>query len=186
MSYDTLTRILHGLVADFPKLGLVEIGGWDFKFHQENLPVRYLPDLCRKMSAWTLSTISLNPYLSMPRLTLSPLGNGTYHIEAVIQNNGFLPTYTSQKALERQAVRPIEVELSLQAGVTLVSGKQKQQIAHLEGRSNKISILWSSPSPTDNRTSLEWVVSGPEAAQLELIVRAQRAGTLRSSIVLGE
>lgn len=171
---------------EHPQLGLVEIGGWDSKFHQENLPVRYLPDLCQKMSAWTLSTISLNPYLSMPRLTVNARGDGTYHIGVVIQNNGFLPTYTSQKALERRLVRPIEVELSLPPGVTLVSGKQKQEIGHLEGRSNKISILWRSPSPTDNRTYLEWVVSGPEAAQLELTVRTQRAGTLRCSIVLAE
>lgn len=83
-------------------------------------------------------------------------------------------------------MRPIEVELNLPAGVTLVSGKQKQEIGHLEGRSNKISILWNSPSPTDNRTSLEWVVSSPQAAQLELTVRSQRAGTLRRSIVLTE
>lgn len=171
---------------EHPQLGLVEIGGWDSKFHQENLPVRYLPDLCQKMSAWTLSTISLNPYLSTPRLAVSARGDGTYHIGVVIQNNGFLPTYTSQKALERRLVRPIEVELSLPAGVTLVSGKQKQEIGHLEGRSNKISTRWRSPSPTDNRTYLEWVVSGSEAAQLELTVRTQRAGTLRRSIVLVE
>jgi murein tripeptide amidase MpaA len=169
---------------EHPQLGQVEIGGWDFKFHQENLPVRYLPELCQKMSTWTLSTISLNPYLSAPKLTVHSRGGGTYHIAVVIQNNGFLPTYTSQKALERQAVRPIEVELTLPEGITLVSGKQKQEIGHLEGRSNKISILWSSPSPTDNRTQLEWVVSGPEHAQCELIVRAVRAGTLRRSIVL--
>ncbi len=171
---------------EHPQLGPVEIGGWDSKFHQQNLPVRYLPDLCQKMSAWTLSTISLNPYLSTPRLTVSARGDGSYHIGVVIQNNGFLPTYTSQKALERQLVRPIEVELSLPAGVTLVSGKQKQEIGHLEGRSNKISILWRSPSPTDNRTYLEWIVSGPEAAQLELTVRSQRAGTLRRSLVLAD
>lgn len=29
---------------EHPQLGLVEIGGWDSKFHQENLPVRYLPE----------------------------------------------------------------------------------------------------------------------------------------------
>ncbi len=46
---------------DHPQLGPVEIGGGDFKFHQENLPVGYLPDLCQKISAWTLATISLNP-----------------------------------------------------------------------------------------------------------------------------
>jgi hypothetical protein len=40
-----------------------------------------------------------------------------------VPNNGFLPTYTSRKALERWVVRPIEVELSLPADVSMVSGK---------------------------------------------------------------
>jgi murein tripeptide amidase MpaA len=171
---------------EHPQLGPVEIGGWDDKFHEQNLPVKYLPDLCETMSTWTLSTIVLNPWLSLPQLTVSALGDDSYLIKAVVQNNGFLPTYTSQKALERQVVRPIEVELILPAGVQLVSGKRQQGIGHLEGRSNKISVLWNTPSPTDNRTALEWVVSGPAGTQIELVVRAQRAGTVRQTVDLSQ
>jgi len=76
------------------------------------------------------------------------------------------------------------VELSLPAEFTLISGKRKQEIEHLEGRSNKLFNWFTGSSPTDNRTSLEWVVSGPAVVQVELTVRAQRAGTLRRAISL--
>ena len=75
--------------------------------------------------------------------------------------------------------------MSLPAEVTLISGKQKQEIGHLEGRSNKLFNWWSDNTPTDDRTSLEWMVSGLPTALVELTVRAQRAGTLRRTISLG-
>ena len=168
-----------------PQLGPVELGGWKTKLYMENAPLKYLPELCQKHCAWTLSNASLSPYLSTPSLTVRPLGSQTYHIAVVLENNGFLPTYTSHKAHERKAVPPIEVEISLPAEVTLISGKQKQEIEHLEGRSNKLFNWWSDNTPTDNRTSLEWVVSGLPTALVELTVRAQRAGTLRRTISLG-
>ncbi len=171
---------------EHPQLGPVEIGGWKTKLYLQNSPLKYLLELCQRQSAWTLSNASLSPYLSTPGLTMRPLGEQSYHIAVVLENNGFLPTYTSHKALERRAVRPIEIELSLPAEVTLISGKPKQEIEHLEGRSNKLFNWFTGSSPTDNRTSLEWVVSGPAAAQVGLTVRAQRAGTLRRTISLGE
>jgi hypothetical protein len=66
-----------------------------------------------------------------------------------------------------------------------ICSKQKQEIEHLEGRSIKLFNWLTCSSPTDNRTNLEWVVSSPAAGQVELTVRAQRAGTLRRTISLG-
>ena len=169
---------------EHPQLGLIEIGGWKTKLYMQNPPLKYLLEICQKHSDWTLSNASLSPYLSTPSLTVRPLSEQTYYIAVVLENNGFLPTYTSHKALERKAVRPIEVSIDLPAEVTLISGKQWQEIEHLEGRSNKLFNWFTDSSPTDNRSSLEWVVSGPATAQVELTVRAQRAGTLQRTIPL--
>jgi hypothetical protein len=98
-----------------------------------------------------------------------------------VQNNGFLPTYTSEKAHERGIVRPIEVEMSLPEGTTLVSGERRQDIGQLEGRSNK--LFWSD-SPTDNQRKVEWVLKGTPRANVELTVRSQRAGTIHRTIPL--
>jgi hypothetical protein len=87
-----------------------------------------------------------------------------------------LPTYTSQKALERQSVRPIEVILSLPEGVTLISGQREQEIEHLEGRSNKVFEPFA--PGTDFRRHLEWVVKGEAGSEIEVTAVAERAGTV--------
>lgn len=171
---------------EHPQLGPVEIGGWNYKLYEENAPLKYLPEMCEKHSQWTLSMASLCPYLTMPHFSIEQQGEGLYHILAIVENGGFLPTYTSQKALERKAVRPIEVELSVPEGTKIVAGERWQEMGQLEGRSNKIWNWWGSASPTDNRLKLEWVVRGTPGARLNLTVRAQRAGTLHKEIVLGE
>lgn len=169
---------------EHPQLGPVEIGGWNSKLYRENAPLTYLPEMCEKHSRWTLSMASLCPYLTIPYLAVEPQGKGVSRIVVVVDNGGFLPTYTSRKALERKDVRPIEVELAVAQDVEIVTGRRWQEVGHLEGRSNKIWNSWATGSPTDNRLKLEWVVRGPAGAQLTLTVRAQRAGTLRREIRL--
>ncbi len=93
-----------------------------------------------------------------------------------------MPTYTSQKALERQSVRPIEVILSLPEGVTLISGQLEQEIDHLEGRSNKVFEKFA--PGTDFRRHVEWVVKGAAGSEIEVIVVAERAGTVRCRLKL--
>ena len=93
-----------------------------------------------------------------------------------------MPTYTSQKALERQSVRPIEVILSLPEGVTLISGKLEQEIEHLEGRANKAFEKWA--SGIDFRRHVEWVVKGASGSEIEVTAVAERAGTVRCRLRL--
>ncbi|MGH2479176.1 MAG: carboxypeptidase, partial [Ktedonobacteraceae bacterium] len=121
-----------------PQLGKVEIGGWKSKLYQQNAPLQYLAEMCEKHSQWTLSNASLCPYLTLPHLLVEPEGEQIYRIIAIIENAGFLPTYTSQKALERKDVRAIEAELIVPEGVEILAGKRRQEVGQLEGRSNKI------------------------------------------------
>ncbi|MEO7021799.1 MAG: M14 family metallopeptidase [Ktedonobacteraceae bacterium] len=169
---------------DHPQLGAVEIGGWKSKLYQQNAPLQYLAEMCEKHSQWTLSNASLCPYLTVPHLLVESQGEQIYHILAIVENGGFLPTYTSQKALERKDVRAMEAELVMPDGVEIISGKRWQELGQLEGRSNKIWNWASGSSPTDNRCKLEWVVKGPVGTHLNLVVRAQRAGTLHKDITL--
>ncbi len=169
---------------DHPQFGPVEIGGWKGKLYEQNVPLKYLPDMCKKHSRFTLSHASLNPYLSLRTLDINRQGENVYRVVAVIENNGFLPTYTSQKALERQDVRPIEAELELPEGVSLIAGERRQELGQLEGRSNKIWNWWSGASPTDNRRKVEWVFKAPPGTRVGLTVRSQRAGVIRQMIAL--
>jgi hypothetical protein len=111
--------------------------------------------------------------------------DGVYRIEAIIANKGFLPTYTSKRAQERKVVRPIEVSLKVPEGASLLSGKPDDEIGQLEGRTNKIYGGWfSSRNVTDNQNRLEWVVAGKPEAEIELVVKSERGGTLRKTFKL--
>ncbi|HVB75753.1 MAG TPA: M14 family metallopeptidase [Ktedonobacteraceae bacterium] len=169
---------------DHPQLGPVEIGGWKGKLYDQNAPIKYLPDMCKKHSRFTLAHASLNPYISLRALDIKAQGDNVYHVVAVIENNGFLPTYTSQRTLERNDAHPIEAELQLPANVSLIAGKRHQDLGQLEGRSNKIWSWWSSGSPTDNRCKVEWVFKAAPSSQIELTVCSQRAGVIHRTITL--
>ena len=88
---------------EHPQLGPVEIGGWHYKLYDQNTPLKYLPEMCEKHSQWTLSNASLSPFLTLPQLAVAAQGEQLYHILAIVENAGFLPTYTSKKAAEKKA-----------------------------------------------------------------------------------
>ncbi len=170
---------------EHPQLGMVEIGGWKLKLYEQNSPLKYLPEMCQKHCQFTLAHASLSPYLGMRQFTVEQVAKKTFKIVAVVENRGFLPTYTSQKALERKEVRPLRVDLELPYGVKLVSGLQHQEIGQLEGRSNKLSGGWfGEASPTDNRRWLEWIVQGEIGSYCTVVFRSERAGVLRQEISL--
>ncbi|HUS17510.1 MAG TPA: M14 family metallopeptidase [Chloroflexia bacterium] len=170
---------------DHPQLGAVEIGGWDVKSVWQNAPAEYLPELCEKHSRFTIAHALMSPRLGLRRLDITHQGGDVYRVIALLENRGFLPTYTSKKGLERKAVRPIRITLTLPEGATLVSGEAEQEVGHLEGRSSK-AFGGFSFSGTDNRCKVEWVVRAPSGSKLHLAAHAERAGTVRADITLGE
>jgi murein tripeptide amidase MpaA len=167
---------------DHPQLGRVEIGGWKFKSVWQNAPCQYLPELCEKQFRFAIAHALISPRLAIARSVVTAQGENIFHIVVQWENQGFLPTYTSQKALERKSVRPIEVVLTLPETVVLVSGLLKQEIPHLEGRSNK--AFASLASGLDYRRHLEWVVKGPLGTEIQVTAYGERAGTVQTTLTL--
>jgi len=124
------------------------------------------------------------PHLEIHTLEVLPLNSNTYQLTLVIENTGFWSTSTSQQGRKRQAARPVLVQLELPDSVTLVSGKQRWELGHLEGRSNKLSTAYYSTSPTDNRAHAQWVLQGFSGAKINLQVQSDRAGALHREVVL--
>jgi len=166
---------------DHPQLGPVELGGWDVKAVWQNAPAAFLPELCEKHCLFTIAHALMSPRLGLRRLVVQPQGGDVYRVVALLENSGFLPTYTSKKGLERKVARPIEVVLTLPAGATLVTGEARQEIGHLEGRANK---AFGGGSGTDYLRKVEWVVRAPAGTRLALTAAAERAGTVRTEIAL--
>jgi len=95
-----------------------------------------------------------------------------------------MPTSGSNQARKLKAARPLRLELTLPEGAVLVSGKLKQEIGYLEGRSNKLEVSYDGDSPTDNRGKAEWLIRAPQGGALTLCAIAERGGTIRRTIAL--
>ena len=113
------------------------------------------------------------------------LGETSFLLRVVLQNAGWLPTNVSQKALDRQAARELEVELELPDGAKLVGGEMKTTAGQLQGRVEKRSTTWwGNDESTTDLAKLEWVIEAPAGTEIGLEARHQRAGTIRERVKL--
>lgn len=178
----------EGLVAwyafEHPQLGPVELGGWQTLFTWRNPPPTLLEAEIAPQADFAIAFAALAPRIAWRELQLTPLGDGAYHLLAVVENQGFLSTAGANQAIKIKAVRPVRVELTLPKGATLVSGKLKQEIGHLEGRSNKLEVAYNGVSPTDNRGLAEWLIRAPLGGAVSLCAIAERGGTIRQQVTL--
>lgn len=173
---------VHWQPFDHPQLGKVEIGGWSFKTMWQNAPAQFLPELCEQQFRFAITHALMAPRLAVAKAEITAQGENIYQITVQWENQGFLPTYTSQKALERKAVRPIQVTLKKTDSVTLITGKIHQELPHLEGRSNKAKS--SLANGIDYRRHLIWVIRGNPGEKLTITAQAERAGTVKVELTL--
>lgn len=168
---------------EHPQLGPVEIGGWDYKRFWGNAPAKFLPDIAHKNTLFTLLHAEASPRLQAKLVKVEKAGSDIFRIVVVLENTGFLPTYTSAKALEKKAVEGIRVKLLVPEGAKLLAGEVIADIGHLEGRSNKVETVFGAPYG-DQEKKLEWVVQAQRGTALQMEAVAQRAGTVRITIRL--
>nr|MBA3567131.1 carboxypeptidase [Actinomycetota bacterium] len=98
---------------------------------------------------------------------------------------GWLPTNVTQKALDRKAVRPVEVALELPDGARIVTGKEREEAGQLTGRVEKRAIMWwNNDHSTSDRAKVEWVVEAGAGERVGVVARHERAGTVRAELTL--
>ena len=171
---------------DHPQLGKVELGGWDVMYCWGNVPPHRLEQEIAPHSDWAVWHLLISPRLAVKSLDVEPVAETTYKVRLVLENTGWLPTNVSEKALERRAVQPLEVELTLPEGGTLVAGEQRTDAGQLTGRVHKRSTLsWFTDDSTTDLAKLEWVIEAPQGGDLGIEARHQRAGTVRRVVSLG-
>jgi hypothetical protein len=66
-----------------------------------------------------------------------------------------------------------------------VTGKEREEAGQLNGRVEKRAIMWwNVDHGTSDRTKLEWVVEAQAGERVGVVVRHERAGTVRAELVL--
>jgi murein tripeptide amidase MpaA len=170
---------------DHPELGKVELGGWDIVNYWFNVPFDRLEQEVAPHSDWAIFHALVSPLLEIRSLDVERLGDQSFLIRLVLQNSGWLPTSVTEKAVERQAVRNLEVELGLPDGAKLVAGEAKTDAGQLKGRADKRSTTWwANDESTTDLAKLEWVIEAPEGTEIGIEARHPRAGTVRRSLTL--
>jgi len=169
-----------------PQLGMVELGGWDKLNFWRNPPPHLREREAARFPAWLMQMALTLPKLELLRTEVRALGNDTWRVRFAVANSGWLPAYVSKRALERKVARGTVFQIHLPPGVALVSGKERVEGAHLEGHAPKASLQAFLPNReiTGDRAVVEWVVSGPRGARVALSAVADRAGAVRTEVVL--
>ena len=168
-----------------PQLGKVELGGWDFQYMWTNPPPEFLEKEISPFPEWIVWHALISPKLAFYELSVTSLGADTFRVRLAVENTGWLPTYVTKKALEKKLTRGIIAEILLPKGVTLQSGKQKEELGELEGRAYKpIFVLDESDESTYDRTKIEWVVKGKKGNKVKLIAKHDRAGVIKTELTL--
>jgi murein tripeptide amidase MpaA len=167
-----------------PQLGNVELGGWDFLNMWTNPPLEFLEKEISPFPEWIAWHALISPRLVLLETKVTSLGANSYRIRCVIQNEGWLPTYITKKALERKLTRGIIAEISLPKGATLASGKLRKELGELEGRAYKPVNPDENDESTNERVKVEWVVKAKKGTRIKLTSKHERAGVVRAEVVL--
>ena len=167
-----------------PQLGEVELGGWDFLNMWTNPPLEFLEKEIRSFPEWIVWHALISPRLVPLETSVFSLGGNSYRVRLVIQNEGWLPTYVTKKALERKATRGVIAEISLPKGASLESGKLREELGELEGRAYKPVLADEADESTNERVKVEWVVKAKKGTRIKLLAKHERAGDVRAEVVL--
>lgn len=167
-----------------PQLGLIELGGWDFLHMWTNVPLEFLEKEISPLPEWIVWHALISPKLALRETSVTSLGPDSFRVRAVIQNEGWLSTYVTKKALERKITHGVIAEIILPRGASLASGKEREELGELDGRAYKNAFVDELAESTSDRVKVEWVVKGKKGTKIKLIARHDRAGVVRVEVVL--
>jgi len=170
---------------EHPQLGPVELGGWNLVYFWFNPPLSRLEAEVRPHADFALFLALVSPRLEVRSFESEAVGDGAFRLRLVLENSGWLPTNVTQKALERKAVRPIEVELELPDGARVATGKEREEAGQLDGRVERRNVMWwAVDHSTSDLAKLEWVVEAPTGSRIGVVARHERAGTAHAELIL--
>jgi hypothetical protein len=162
----------------------VELGGWDFMNMWTNPPLEFLEKEISPFPDWIVWHALISPKLALWETKVTSLGADSFRVRLVVQNEGWLPTYVTKKALERKKTRGVIAEITLPKGATLSSGKPREELGELEGRAYKPVLADESDESTTDRVKVEWVVKAKKGTKVKLLAKHDRAGVVRVDVVL--
>ena len=170
---------------EHPQLGPVEIGGWDLVRFWFNPPLSRLEEEVTPHADLAVYLALVSPRLEIRSFESEPVADGAFRLRLVLENAGWLPTNVTERALERKAVRPIEVELR---DPRRRADRERQ--GSRRGRTARRPRRAASGPVVGNRSLDRGAHAGrvgdrgERRRRVGVVARHERAGTARAELVL--
>jgi len=158
----------------------VEIGGWRRKFTAQNPPPHLLKGELELYVPWMLWLAEISPRIVLKDVQATPLGADLFKLTAVVENEGYLPTYLTQRALEAEIAVPVRVNLEV-SDAELVTGSPRTEIGHLAGARDVQGRTGASGARRTIGYVLRATGSDP---QVLITARSEKGGVVRQAVPL--
>ncbi len=163
-----------------PQLGQVEIGGWNSKFIRQNPPPQFLKAEIELYLPWMLWLAEVSPRVVIKDAKVTPVEKGKLmKLTVTVQNEGYLPTNISKRAIESQIAAPVRSIIKL-TNAELVSGKPRTDMGNLAGRRDEDASTLSLGQVT---YVIRITGSNPSAS---LTIESEKGGRVKREILLKE
>ena len=172
---------------DHTELGTVELGGWNHAAVFRNPPSHLLEAEMAPHTDLAIMQALMSPCLRHRDTLVEPAGDGAWRVRVVVENTGWLPTQVTQMALDRRVVLSLRADITLPAGAALVTGTTRRDLGQLTGRalkSSSIGMFASGSDDTSDRAVAEWIVNAPAGTEVDVTIRHDRAGVIRTTVTL--
>ena len=165
---------------DHPTLGKVEIGGWKRRFVFQNPPPQLLRKEIEQYVPWMMWLAEISPRVVIAESTVTLIAPDVSKITLTIENEGYLPTNITQRALDARLAVEVRV-LAETEDASLLAGQSRTDLGHLPGSRDSQPLREGSP-----RRSVEYVVKHEGAnPSVSITVTSEKGGTVRRKIELG-
>ena len=166
--------------------GDVEIGGFNFKFSQQNPPESFLNGVLEQMTRFMIRFAQSMPRLTIDTLTSKKVSDDIYKVTAIVGNLGYLPTNLTDEAKNLNISKEVEVTIS---GGKVISGLEKTKIGNLEGYgSTSTGTNFYGNISTDYnakaRKKLTWVVQAKSGTEITVSCAQEKSGKASKTITL--
>lgn len=142
----------------------VEVGGFR-PFLRCNPPADRLEPLAEKHWQFVRRLVKLLPRVAIQETKVEPLGEGVWRVTAVVVNRGYLPTMSQMGRTTREP-QPLQAQLELPKGTSLVTWHPRVQLPPLPGRGGKVEQTWWVRAPRAKPGTLRLRVWSPSVGRV--------------------
>ena len=158
------------------QLGQLEIGGWNTKFTRQNPPAEMLKGEIELYVPWMIWLAELSPRVVIRESTVETIEKGKIvNVKMVIENQGYLPTNITERAIEMEIAKPVRASIALK-DADLMSGSTRMDLGHLDGSRDEDGIT---------KRNLHYVIKITGKNPLAVVtIQSEKGGTTVKEISL--